>query len=57
VVLLGHLTDLASFRRAAGLIGGLFSGRTTVPPQPGFAIALGALLEAADERAAGLQQR
>jgi len=51
VVLLGHLLDLPSFQRAAGLVGSLFGGRAIVPPHPGFAIALGALLEAADEHA------
>ncbi len=48
VVLIGHLADLEGIRRAAEMIGSLFGGRLTVPPYPGFGVALGALAEAAD---------
>ncbi len=57
VVLLGHLADLAGIRRAAAHIGALFGGRLTIPPYPGFGIALGALAEAADSPAARAYDR
>ncbi|HLZ72837.1 MAG TPA: Fumble domain-containing protein [Dehalococcoidia bacterium] len=47
LVLIGHLADLDGIRKAAGMIGALFGGEIMVPANPGFAIALGALAEAA----------
>jgi type II pantothenate kinase len=49
VVLTGHLMDLPAFRQAAGVPAGLAGGRLVVPSQPGFAVALGALVAASEE--------
>jgi len=47
LVLIGHLADLDGIRQAGGMSGSLFGGSIVLPANPGFAIALGALAEAA----------
>ena len=44
VVVIGHMTDMQSFRRVLGQVQGYYGMQLTVPEQGGFGTALGALL-------------
>jgi len=44
VVVLGHLADLPSFRQVLHVTAGYYQASITVPDQPGFGTAIGALL-------------
>lgn len=43
IVLIGHLVDMASIRRAIERVGEFYSVALTLPPDPGYATAIGAL--------------
>jgi type II pantothenate kinase len=44
VVVIGHLTDMSSVRRVLAQVGEFYGMRLTLPPDAGYATALGALL-------------
>lgn len=48
VVVIGHMTDMPSFRRVLDQVGEYYGMRLTLPEHAGFGTALGAMLHAAD---------
>lgn len=50
VVVIGHLTDMPSVRRVLDQVGDYYGMRLTLPPNSGYATAVGALLHVGDER-------
>ena len=47
IVVIGHMTDMPSFRGVLDAVGTIYGTRITVPEQGGFGTALGALLHTA----------
>ncbi len=48
VVVIGHMTDMPSFRAVLDRVGAYYGMQLALPPQGGFATALGAMLHAAE---------
>jgi len=48
VVVIGHMTDMPSFRKVLDQVGDYYGMRLTLPAQAGFGTALGAMLHASD---------
>jgi type II pantothenate kinase len=50
IVIVGHMADMASFRRVVALVGTYYGMQLDVPDHAGFGTALGALLHARAQR-------
>lgn len=49
IVVIGHLVDLPSVRKVLHTVAGYYGASIAIPPQPGFATALGALIKTAED--------